>query len=362
MVPDVARSVAIPRGVQMQWACAVACFGGLSAILAVPAIASAHGLEVARTNDHVSTHRVAVLPVQGRSTLPDSLRTQLRGTIERGLQRANVEIVSDVLVDGEPGAERCDDARCAGALAEALGATWIVRSTITRADAVYEVRLAAIDGDGRTLASADERCEICGHDEMAELVVDRSAALAAKVWLLQRHAPQLALRSRPSGAEVWIDDRLVGHTPLAREVEVGEHEVRLELPGYATERRHVTAVAGTQETLELVLLGDPRASRRSAVWRGLGGAALGTGAALLGAGIGLAVIDEREYEHRCNPDPLGHCSQRYDTLGGGIAAMVGGGVLLATGVAALVVARRSKRTGSARAGRWRLDRGLAFAF
>ena len=249
----------------------------------------AHVQTVARSSGVSGGSRVAVLPVQTRSTLPDPTRAHLRATIERGLQRADVVVVSDALVDGEPGAATCVDARCAARLAEALDAEWILRSTITRVDAVYEVRLDALDGRGHTLASASERCEICGQDEVTELVVDRSAALAAKVRLLQRQSPRLTLRSRPSGAAVWIDGRLVGHTPLAREVDAGEHEVRVELPGYATERRSVTAVAGTEDALEVVLHDDPEAARRRRTWRGVGGAALGLGGSMLGVGMGLAI-------------------------------------------------------------------------
>ena len=337
----------------------MACIGGLAGIVAVPAMASTHSLEREGTSDAAAADRVAVLPVQDRSTLPDPIRVQLRDTIERGLRRADVEIMSDVLVDGEIGADSCDGARCASKLAETLDVAWILRST--RVDAVYEIRLQAIDDEGRTLAAADERCEICGHDEVTALVGDRSAALAAKVRLLRRTAPRLVLRSRPSGARVFIDERLVGHTPLEHEVEVGEHEVRLELPGHAIERRRVTAVAGTQDTLD-VALHEPERERRHGTWQGLGGAALGTGALVLGAGIGLVVIDEREYERRCNPDPLGHCSHRYDTREGGIALIVSGGALMAAGVVALVVGRRARRTGSPRAGHWRMGRGLVFAF
>ena len=322
----------------------------------------AHVQTVARSSGVSGGSRVAVLPVQTRSTLPDPTRAHLRATIERGLQRADVVVVSDALVDGEPGAATCVDARCAARLAEALDAEWILRSTITRVDAVYEVRLDALDGRGHTLASASERCEICGQDEVTELVVDRSAALAAKVRLLQRQSPRLTLRSRPSGAAVWIDGRLVGHTPLAREVDAGEHEVRVELPGYATERRSVTAVAGTEDALEVVLHDDPEAARRRRTWRGVGGAALGLGGSMLGVGMGLAIIDEREYERRCNPDPLGHCSHRYDTLGGGIAAMVSGGALVVTGVVALVVGSRARRARPEHPGRWRVGRGLAITF
>lgn len=335
--------------------------GGLFTVMAAPQ-ASARAFEAARASHATPASRVAVLPVQSRSTLPASLQTQLRATIERGLERAEVEIVSDTLVDGELGGESCDGAQCVTTLARVVAATWIMRSTITKVDAVYEVQLAAVDARGRIIATASERCEICGHDEVAELVVDRSAALAAKVKLLQRQPPRLALRSRPSGAEVWVDDRLVGHTPLEHEVAAGEHEVRVELRGHVTERRRVTAVAGTQEILGFTLQGDPEASRRSRAWLGLGVASLGMGTAMLGTGIGLAVIDEREYERRCNPDPLGQCSHRYDTQSGGIALMVGGGVLLSTAVVALVASRRAERRGSLRASRWRVGRGLALVF
>jgi PEGA domain len=334
--------------------------GGLLAVGTAPA--SAGAFEGARARDATPTSRVAVLPVQSRSTLPASLQTQLRATIEQGLERAEVEIVSNTLVDGELDGQACDDAQCATTLARAVAATWIMRATVTKLDAVYEVQLAAVDTHGHIIAAAVERCEICGHAEVDELVVDRSAALAAKVMLLQRQAPRLALRSRPSGAAVWIDDRLVGHTPLELEVAAGEHEVRVAVPGHMPQRRRVTAVAGTQETLELTLRGDPAVSRRRRAWLGLGVGSLAAGTTMLGAGIGLVVIDGREYERRCNPDPLGQCSHRYDTQSGGIALMVGGGMLLSTAVVAMIASRRAERRGSLRAARRRLDRGLAHAF
>jgi hypothetical protein len=339
---------------------ALACSGGLVG-LAVVSSSEARALEGAESGGHATRARVAVLPVETRETLPESARTQLRQTITEGLERADAELVGADEVDREPGADACKDSRCAARIATGLEAGWIVRSTVTRVDAVYEVRLEAIDDRGRTLASVNERCEICGHDEVTELVVDRSAALAAKVRMLERRAPRLVLRSSPSGAKVWIDGTLVGRTPFEHEVTAGEHELRMELRGYATERRQVTAVAGTQETLELALL-EERGPRRSRLWRGLGGAAVGLSTGMIGAGVGLALIDEREYQARCNPDPLGNCSHRYDTLEGGIALMVSGGVLLAGGVVALIVAHREPRAGGRHARRWRIDRGLALSF
>lgn len=327
-------------------------------------MALALALGSTRPSDAVAESRVAVLPVNSRSTLPSPTRAHLRDTVERGLRRADVEIVGDDLVDDRLNGDACTSARCAAALVQALEATWVLRSTITVADSVYEVRLEAVDARGRALASTVARCEICGQREVTELVVDRSAALEAKVRLLQRQAPRLVLRSRPSGAEVFIDDRLVGRTPLEHEVEVGAHDVRVELRGHVDERRRITAVAGTQDTLSFTLMAEPPRDWRP--WLGVGVASLSAGTAMVGTGAVLAAIDEREYQRQCNPDPLGNCSHRYDTMAGGIALLAGGGALVVTGVVALVMdrrARRPSRTSARRqAARGRAGHGLSFAF
>lgn len=306
--------------------------------------------------------RVAVLPVESHATLPDAMQTELRRTIARGLERAEVQLVRNDRIDGRLDGEGCHSTRCTISLAEAVGATWVLRPTITETDSIYEIRLEVIDAGGRTIASASERCEICGYQEVNDLLGDRSAALGAKVQRLRRQPPRLLLRSNPSGAVVWIDGRRSGRTPLEQEVTAGEHEVRVALPGHVSEHRRITAVAGTDDALSFTMLAEPTKTRAGRPWLGVGAAALTTGTALAGAGIALAAIDEREYERRCNPDPRGNCSHRYDTLAGGVALIVSGGVLLATGVAALVVDRRARRADPLSKRRWRFGRGLAIAF
>jgi hypothetical protein len=64
------------------------------------------------------------------------------------------------------------------------------------------------------------------------------------------------------------------------------------------------------------------------------------------------VLDERPIERKCNGDNVdadGDCRLLYDTMAGGVAAAVVGGVLTAVGVALLVVAKKRKRQGRARA-------------
>jgi WD40 repeat protein/serine/threonine protein kinase len=64
----------------------------------------------------------------------------------------------------------------------------------------------------------------------------------------------LRIESEPSGAEVLLDGKAEGRTPRALTVlEPGEHAVELRREGYAPESRKITYVAGTKESLRVVL-------------------------------------------------------------------------------------------------------------
>jgi hypothetical protein len=57
----------------------------------------------------------------------------------------------------------------------------------------------------------------------------------------------LEVDSRPAGAQVWVDGRLVGTTPLqVSGVGAGSHEVRLELRGYRPWRTSVSVGRGAR--------------------------------------------------------------------------------------------------------------------
>uniref|UniRef100_A0A7C2GFA1 PEGA domain-containing protein n=1 Tax=Thermus islandicus TaxID=540988 RepID=A0A7C2GFA1_9DEIN len=57
-------------------------------------------------------------------------------------------------------------------------------------------------------------------------------------------AAVLVVDSRPSGAEVYLDGRLQGRTPLSLSVNPGRHEVELRLPGYRSYRVTVNPKPG----------------------------------------------------------------------------------------------------------------------
>jgi hypothetical protein len=86
-------------------------------------------------------------------------------------------------------------------------------------------------------------------------VAERSAPAAAP-RVAERSAPaastaagrgSLHILSRPSGAEVTVDGRVIGRTPLViADVSSGRHEVRLELAGFRSWATSVRVDAATR--------------------------------------------------------------------------------------------------------------------
>jgi hypothetical protein len=114
-------------------------------------------------------------------------------------------------------------------------------------------------------APVDRRIVITGSRPSQSLIVpleaERSAARNARtraeaaaggIAAIERYTGTVEIDSRPTGAKVYLDNRLVGSTPMAiPDVRAGEHVVRLEHDGYrrwtsmvrvvAAERNRVTA-------------------------------------------------------------------------------------------------------------------------
>jgi hypothetical protein len=88
--------------------------------------------------------------------------------------------------------------------------------------------------DGYT--AEDRRVVITPRRPAVSLTVPLSSAAAT----VGRFVGDLTVQSRPSGAKVFLDGRLIGTTPLeVPAVRAGEHAIRLEYDGY---RRWSSAV------------------------------------------------------------------------------------------------------------------------
>jgi hypothetical protein len=193
-----------------------------------------------------------------------------------------------------------------------------------------------------------------------ELAPDRAAAVQADLAQLSGRIARLSVEVEQAGAQISVDGAAVGRSPLAEPlvVDVGEHRVQVELPGYAAQSQAFTLAGGDRRDATFTLQSTqaqpvapvvaPRdkpqvappqpvkASHRGA-WVGVGWASTGVlaaGAVVSGA-LGVAAVgDLRDLRGSAtNRTALDQAQTRASTrlliadiLGG--AALVAGGVTL----------------------------------
>jgi hypothetical protein len=164
----------------------------------------------------------------------------------------------------------------------------------------YTVHLEMIDGTtGTVIGVREDRCEICTENEAYETASVTASALKAEI----------VKRPTASGDEATARKVAAATDPAAKD---------------ATTPPMVSASggspAGSQETA-------PRL-------RGWSWAAMGAGAAAIGAGIFLLSLDGN---YTCTTTVVNdRCPRSYDTRGGGIALITGGALAAVLGTALLV--------------------------
>ncbi len=84
-------------------------------------------------------------------------------------------------------------------------------------------------------------------------------------YQLKRSTSMVAIFTRPRGARVFIDDRLLGDTPFAQTVEVGRHKLLLEHPDYPWHREELDVQPGFPLKREIKLSRPVRSGRTELV-------------------------------------------------------------------------------------------------
>lgn len=79
------------------------------------------------------------------------------------------------------------------------------------------------------------------------------ARQTVKTWLTPSWAP-VQLSSRPAGAEIRVDGRVLGVTPAAIELTAGDREVEVALAGYNSWNQQIRVVADEPQTLPEIVL------------------------------------------------------------------------------------------------------------
>ena len=92
-----------------------------------------------------------------------------------------------------------------------------------------------------------------------ELPVERREAVARDLAMLDRRTAFLMITTNVPGAEVLVDDVVVGKTPLgpALLVDAGVHRISARLQGYQQRASRVTLAGGDEQTLALTLEVQP---------------------------------------------------------------------------------------------------------
>lgn len=71
--------------------------------------------------------------------------------------------------------------------------------------------------------------------------------------IVQPELSSIAVRSRPEGAEIWVDDRFMGQTPATLRLLPGEHQLKLKLQDKVPWERVVATTPGGHSTIQATL-------------------------------------------------------------------------------------------------------------
>jgi hypothetical protein len=286
--------------------------------------------------------------IDGKGT--KGAKERLQEAVRSGLDRSGVKVMPSGSVTAP--AKGCEDDACWQALASDAGASHVVVTAVTKEGRDYVFELHLVDADsGNVVASNNDRCEICGIDEVADLVSSKAAALGGQLVSASDDAPVLVVESNPVGAVVTVDGKRAGKTPFEGELPPGRHVVRVEKPGHVTVERDLDLDAGVRSQADFNLERISEVQVRKGI-RPVGWGVLAGGRALLGGGVALLTVDDKPAKGRCdgdNQDADGDCKFLINTMWGGASLEVVGGAAIATGVAILVVTRSSSGKSGKRA-------------
>jgi hypothetical protein len=260
------------------------------------------------------------------------------GLAAAGFQVFAGAVVRDV-VSKDPALESCKDPGCHRTISELLGAEYLVVGKIRVNQKNYEITLDLLSGrDGKSVGLGREHCELCGIQEVGDMMDRVTSSLRAYLDANVTDGARIAVETQPVPAEVTLDGRSVGTTPLSFEVPAGQHELAFAATGYQPTHRKLDLSVGTNETVRVDLtpngggvLGTGGRATASGPWRVFGWSGLIVGA--LATASGLVALSYDKTAVACPAGAAGECHR--DTgiiagvlLGAGGMALVSGGLFL----------------------------------
>jgi hypothetical protein len=224
---------------------------------------------------------VAILNLEGREISENDAATltdQLRGYLVNAgafivLERGKME---NILREQGFQQSGCTITECAVRVGRVLNVQKMVAGSIGRLNKTYAISISMIAVESGRIEKSFNRNYEGEIDGLLEILQDIALEMAGK------KSHKLTIYSAPKGAEVFINSKALGKTPLARHVPTGtSFKIRIKYPGYKDWEKHLTMTR--DEDLNVEMVAKAKSSSRKWLWvaGGLGAAAIGATAYIL---------------------------------------------------------------------------------
>jgi hypothetical protein len=170
----------------------------------------------------------------------------------------------------------CTITECAVRVGRMLNVQKMVGGSIGRLNKTYAISISMIDVESGRIEKSCNRNYEGEIDGLLEILQDIALEMAGK------KSHKLTIYSAPKGAEVFVNNKVIGKTPLARNVPTGSSfKIRIKYPGYKDWEKALTMMR--DEDLNVEMVQKAKSSSRTWLWvaGGVGAAAIGATAYIL---------------------------------------------------------------------------------
>ena len=299
-----------------------------AALLWSSAAARAQGAPPATPSEAKASPRVAVLAPSISGKAAPGTATRLTNKLQAGLRASGLTVVQTQRAKAKPCGPRCVRRIC-----RKQNTRYVAGARVEADHPFYKLHLWIADGkSGARVAAVNEKCDVCPPVAVASRMELAASRLAVALRERAKKNAVFVITSDPEGAEVYINDKLKGQTPLRLELPPGAYLVEARKEGYYNGKKELRAVSAVEEKVNIVLV--PEASEPSKLATIAGWSAIGVGAASIIGGIVMLAMDGKGTD--CvNLAGAEVCKKNFDT---GVAGwlLIGGGAVAAGGGAALL--------------------------
>jgi TolB-like protein len=228
-----------------------------------------------------SKPHIAILNLEGREISENEAATltdQLRGHLVNVdafivLERGKME---NILLEQGFQQSGCTLTECAVRAGRMLNVQKMVAGSIGKLNKTYAINISMIDVQSGRIEKSFNRNYEGEIDGLLEILQDIALEMVGK------KSHKLTVYSAPKGAEVMINKKVIGKTPLSRNVPIGSSfKIRVKYPGYKDWEKALTMTR--DEDLNVEMVANAKSSSRNWLWvaGGLGATAIGATAYIL---------------------------------------------------------------------------------